>query len=61
MKINFFRKFSVEGFGNIRIFYLENKVEVENGVPAAAVILQPQVKIFLQNCVIVEFQISFKF
>jgi hypothetical protein len=49
--IKFEKKPSVENIRNIRIFYLGNFKEVENGVPAAAVILLLQVKNFVQNCV----------
>lgn len=42
-------KFSVENIRNIKNYYLGNYKEVENGVPAAAVILLLQAKKLLQN------------
>ena len=49
--INLKKKLSVENIRNIKNFYLGNFLEVENGVPAAAVILLLRVKNFSQNYV----------
>lgn len=49
--INLKKKLSVESIRNVKNFYLGNFLEVENGVPAAAVILLLQVKNCLQNYV----------
>ena len=50
--IKFKKKFSVGNIRNIKFLYLGNFIEVENGVPAAAVILLLQVKIYIQNFVL---------